>query len=405
MAFLGATAALSRARSSLTRATDIVIEVIGGAAVHALSERELQRLGVLIDAVGSSPRTMAIDAWEEQWWAATLPKRPGRILVAGCGAGREIAWLLERGWEAEAFDASASLAVEARRRASGRARVDVLDFAGFVRDAHRRLAYDAVVIGGGALSQCLSDLARRQLIAACAALCPKGPILLSWQDGTGLHERRGRRRAHALGARIGQALGELRGCDAAWRDQVRFVAHAGPTAFLEVADLEALAASVGRRAVLHHEPMPHGEIVVSGKARSASVLDAAATDLLGEVLRSRGVHFLVARGGSMRPAIPSGTQVRLEHARSATLGDVVAARMNGSLVIHRVIGLDSTGHMLIKGDACPTPDGWIEHRDLIGKVASIDDGSGARTVPPCSTPPAGCRRAVGRVARAWRALT
>ncbi|MCC7070206.1 MAG: methyltransferase domain-containing protein [Deltaproteobacteria bacterium] len=392
-------AALLKAQLTISRATSTLV---GAAALRSLREPELDRLSALMADASSLHRSDRVEPWEERWWSTALPKKPGRILVAACGAGRELVWLLERGWEVEAFDPAPSLLAVARARVGARARLERLDFARFVDEVPRRTRVDAVLIGFGALSHCLSDLSRRRLMEACDAICPRGPILLSWRDGAGLRGRGGG--AHALGARVGNALAELRGVGGAWREQLLFLPHAGPTAFLEAADLQALGASVGRSLELRSAPMPHGELVASRRARRGRTLDAAAVELLGEVLSRHGVHRMVARGGSMRPAIPSGTRLRLARASSATLGDVVAARCNGMLVIHRVIGVDAQGRMLIKGDACSAPDGWIDGRDLVGKVAALEDDKGARAVPPCSAPTPRWRRGLGRVARAWRAL-
>lgn len=397
-----AVAALASAQVALTRATSNLVDVVGGMAVHVLSERELDRLGAIIYDAGSLHRTERVEEWEQRWWKAALPKKPGRILVAACGAGRELVWLLERGWEVEGFDPAPSMVRTALARVGGRARVEVLDFAGFIDEAHRRPRFDAVLIGWGGISHCLAGTSRRQLLDACSALCPRGPILVSWQDGEGMHGRHGR--AHSLGERLGTALGELRGVGGAWREQVLFLPHAGPTAFLTAADVAALAAAGGRKLVHRGEPMPHGELLPDARAQRAGRLDAAATELLGEVLSQRGRHRMMARGGSMKPAIPSGTEVHLVRAATPSLGDVVAARVHGKLLLHRVVGVDASGGVLLKGDACPAPDGWVAPHDVLGTVQAVDDGSGARPVPPPSASSPRWRRGLLRLARARRAL-
>lgn len=403
MPFVHGVAALSRAQVALTKATSNVVVAVGAVACHSLKERELDRLAVLIYDTGSLHRSDRIDPWEHRWWAGALPKRPGRVLVAACGAGRELLWLLERGWEVEGFDPAPSLVASARARVGGRARVECLDFAAFVSESHRRERLDAILIGSTALSHCLSDASRRALVRACAALCPRGPILMSWQDG---HTARGNRgRAHGLSARVGRALGALRGLGGEWRECLSHLPHAGPTAFLEPAELHSLAKAAGRRLAMRSTPMPHGEMLAGDSSSRADAPHEVAVELLGEVLRRRGEQALVARGGSMKPTILGGARVHLASTSGAQLGDVVAARVNGTFLVHRVVGMDSKGRLLLKGDACPGPDGWIDPRDVVAKVASIDDGSGPRPVPPAGLPLPRWRRGLARLGRSARALT
>lgn len=149
----------------------------------------------------------------------------------------------------------------------------------------------------------------------------------------------------------------------------------------------------------------HGDALSTGAASVSARTRWIAVELLGDVMEARGQHDMVALGGSMTPAIPSGCRVALLCTPAPTLGDVVAARLHGSLVIHRVVGLDAAGRVLLKGDSCPTPDGWIDPRDILGRVESIDDGSGPRPVPAASPPVPRWRRGLARLERAWRALT
>jgi hypothetical protein len=78
---------------------------------------------------------------------------------------------------------------------------------------------------------------------------------------------------------------------------------------------------------------------------------------------------MVARGGSMGAAIPHGSRITLEP-RPVALGDVVAARVGvpRRLVIHRVIGVDDTGALLLCGDTCVDVDGWVMPADVLGVV-------------------------------------
>lgn len=132
---------------------------------------------------------------------------------------------------------------------------------------------------------------------------------------------------------------------------------------------------------------------------------AIAVDLLADVLARRGEHRLVAHGHSMSGAITSGSVIRLRCAASSeeiAFGDVVAARVRGGLVVHRVVGRDACDRFLLKGDACPWPDGWIERHEVIGFVVAIDDGGGFRAAGPPRPQPPRWRRALHRLRqRSW----
>ncbi len=380
-----ATAVLSRAYMASLRASQAAFDVAAGIALQSLREPELDALAAAIYDSGTLHRSERIETWEERWWSAALPAQPGTVLVAGCGAGRELQWLAARGWHVSAFDPAPTLVSMARRRVPG-ANIDVGDFASFVR-AQRAGSFDAVLIGFGAFSHCLTRTSRRALLDACASACPSGPILLSWQASGG---RAGR--ARRVGDRIGGALGALRGVMDD-RDDLVLLPHAGPTCLVPFRDVEELAAGIGRSVVGGEAPMPHASLVVRSsngalvrtthgrkpakrrdpmRGRGHADLAEVATDLLEDVLRERGTHRLVARGSSMRPAIRDGATLVLRATDEVAFGDVVAARIHGALVVHRVVGVDARGALLLQGDACPAPDGWVERRDVLGVVVTSD---------------------------------
>jgi trans-aconitate methyltransferase len=68
----------------------------------------------------------AAAAFARDWHAQPAPAdlhvivkrffRPGRSADIGCGSGREVAWLVTNGFEAEGYDGSEALIEEARRR-------------------------------------------------------------------------------------------------------------------------------------------------------------------------------------------------------------------------------------------------------------------------------------------------
>jgi signal peptidase I len=89
------------------------------------------------------------------------------------------------------------------------------------------------------------------------------------------------------------------------------------------------------------------------------------------------LHFS-AQGTSMSPLIQSGDMVQVEplDSRMIQLSDVVLFLNNkGFLVLHRVIGIrHSNGfkYFLTKGDQAKQPDGYIEMRQIKGKLTAIE---------------------------------
>jgi SAM-dependent methyltransferase len=329
--------------------------------LRALHEDELVALSVLLYNVGRRMRSETVEPWEAEWWSRSLPPAPARILVAACGAGREVRWLLDRGYRVQGFDPATSLVRIARERVGRAARIDVMDFAAFTAAA-RAAEYDAVIVGWGSFSHVLSAPARTALLAACKRTCPRGPILISWLQGAGPHT------SSSLSARLGAAVGALRGNARDASGDVLY--RIGVTHLYREGEVEELA----RAAALQFEPQaghyPHATLT-PGDATAAAARDARIRNqraLAVEALQ-RSVD-MIARGGSMSPFIPSGSRIRVVEG-APQLGDVVAATVDGELVVHRVVGCDAAGHLLLKGDASAWPDGWVAPAEIIGKIAVV----------------------------------
>lgn len=381
------------------RVTDAGWSIVERAALHALTEQELDGITQRVYDASSSYRFDRVEPWEEEWWTARLPRR-GRILVGACGAGREVLWCLGRGYSVEAFDPARSLVALARQRVQGRARIDVAGYSEFIAGSVGIGQFDAIILGWGSLSHVMSADSRAALLATCARICPGGPTLASWLGARDAPSGRSAR----VGARLGRALGALRGIPLRTVDSDTIYLHIGATHHFDDRELATLC----RRAGLAFRPesgsYPHATLTVDAQAAKRA---EAAADLVAEALGRGAPIEVVAQGRSMGPAISHGERVSLRALAAHELlteGDVVAARFQGDLLIHRVVDRDASGRVLLRGDACPAPDGWVERRELLGKVVSVDDGSGPRSVPPCLPPAPRWRRGFGRVGRAWRAL-
>lgn len=94
-------------------------------------------------------------------------------------------------------------------------------------------------------------------------------------------------------------------------------------------------------------------------------------ELLEDVLRRRGRVTFHADGRSMRPVLPPGCEVTVRAMeRPARVGDVVLARVEGRLTLHRVIRRRSDGRVVLQGDAMPYADPPVRSRDVLGRVVS-----------------------------------
>ena len=97
-------------------------------------------------------------------------------------------------------------------------------------------------------------------------------------------------------------------------------------------------------------------------------------EILSSVIE-RGVPFrFQASGMSMSPLVRSGDVLTNSPIESPLrLGDVVAFRdsISGRFAIHRIVGLGNHG-LLIKGDNCIEPDGWMAPGSILGRVTRIE---------------------------------
>jgi hypothetical protein len=199
-------------------------------------------------------------AWEERWYERDLPPGPARVLVGGCGAGREMLALRQRGYDVSGFEPAASLCHSARRNLSHPANPAKANHAKVWQLSYEDLAhtaptcrelmadgpYAAVILGWGSFSHVLEQGMRERVIQGLARLCPAGPILLSvhltrpnasvkrqsWLD-------RGARRA-------GRGVGKLRNLPEPIGRADLLLPRAGFVHQFTEGELQELAGSIGR---------------------------------------------------------------------------------------------------------------------------------------------------------------
>ena len=88
-----------------------------------------------------------------------------------------------------------------------------------------------------------------------------------------------------------------------------------------------------------------------------------------ELARAGKPVSFVARGGSMWPAIRSGSLVELRPCdpRSLEDGDLAGFERDGEVVVHRVVGRGE-GTLTFRGDALPHADGAVALERVLGRA-------------------------------------
>jgi hypothetical protein len=115
-----------------------------------------------------------------------------------------------------------------------------------------------------------------------------------------------------------------------------------------------------------HEPLPADQL-------------AAISELWGRTGRELLVRFT---GSSMAPALGSETEVKLACGSGGAVGDVVAVRTGGTVIVHRVVARSATGAWIVtRGDARLLPDMPATGDAVIGLVSSRRGPRGFEDVP------------------------
>lgn len=200
-------------------------------------------------------------SWEESWYERDLPAPPARVLVGGCGAGREMLALLQRGYDVSGFEPAASLFQSARRNVSNPVKANPVkanpakvwqlryeDLANTTacRELMADGPYAAVILGWGSFSHVLEPGMRERVVQVLGRLCPTGPILLSVHLArpNAIVKRqswlyRGARRA-------GRGVGKLRSLPEPIGRADLLLPRAGFVHQFTAGELQELAGSIGR---------------------------------------------------------------------------------------------------------------------------------------------------------------
>ncbi len=270
-ALAAAAAALGRLDRRTTRVLAAARASADGFFGQALSPKERAALGKALynDSPEFSDPGKLFD-WEARWFEGTLPKPGGRILVGGCGAGRELLALEAMGYRVDGFDPAPRYVQQCQERSLPDALVLVGDYESLTQTVledrpvgrlgelcQRR--YEAVLLGWGSFTHVLEPNAQLRALQALARLCPDGPLLLSfWGEGLQGAPRRRQGRAFGLGQRLGGALGRWRGVTSPASDAETYITTLGFGYTFGAGQLEGLALALGRRLEWTPDPQVYG---------------------------------------------------------------------------------------------------------------------------------------------------
>lgn len=171
------------AKNSRQAAGNLLAQLMSG------EEREAFSMARYSASVCEAEAKRGLRRWEKEWFAATLPVPPARVLVAACGTGREVIALLDQGYEIDAFDGAERALDVAKKECGQRARIVQATYRDLVLASQgdetnpltnfTRTRYSAVLLGWGSLTHVSGQSERGKVLRACAALT-EGPILMSF---------------------------------------------------------------------------------------------------------------------------------------------------------------------------------------------------------------------------------
>ena len=106
----------------------------------------------------------------------------------------------------------------------------------------------------------------------------------------------------------------------------------------------------------------------------------ALRNLASGLLDEGRVVRIEASGYSMYPTIKPGNIIHIEPVKSPkdlNPGDIIAWKREDDLVVHRLIGFDSSKgvSVITRGDSSGTPDRPVEFSIIAGKVVLIEKGN------------------------------
>jgi SAM-dependent methyltransferase len=166
----------------LSRPLQALPTVLAAAGAGALRRRQVQAaIGQMWDDVArlEDGERLGWHAWESEFYGAYLGPA-GRVLLVGCGTGRDLVPLVERGHQAMGIDLSAAAVEAARERLARRGLAAELRV-GPVEDASLPADFDVAVFSWLCYAYLLGSEARvRALRRLRECVQPDGRVLVSY---------------------------------------------------------------------------------------------------------------------------------------------------------------------------------------------------------------------------------
>lgn len=251
-----------RADRALSSALQRSRHVLQGLLSEALSPAEHAALTRRIYAQREVYGPPGLWPWERAWFERDLPPPPAKLLVGGCGSGRELRALAQQGYRVDGFEPVPSLLASARRALGDRARLFRLGYEELAGDGVNALAeeapYAAVILGWGSFSHVLERRRRELALAALSRLCPDGPLLLSYHAERPTDAAVRASRSASWGQRLGRGVRRLRRLAPNGEPPEAFLPHAGFIHTFSEPELCALARAVSRELRWGDQPRAYG---------------------------------------------------------------------------------------------------------------------------------------------------
>jgi SAM-dependent methyltransferase len=134
-------------------------------------------------SLSSDDEDGGLETWERRLYDRVL--RPSdRVLLAGCGTGRDLVALVERGWDVTGLDHSSEI-VGLAREALARRGLTARVIDSFIEAAELDARYDVVVLSGGTYSYVQGSARRVAMLGRLANhLSPGGRFVLTYGSAT-----------------------------------------------------------------------------------------------------------------------------------------------------------------------------------------------------------------------------
>lgn len=238
-AALRAAHTLARGRNGLVRGVLRLADADDAAALTAWSYGRSHNY--------STPwhQDMGLFDFERDAFQRYLPASPASVLVIGCGGGRELVALAERGYRVAGLDPVPALVQAAAARLGLETPLETAALSDLVRPALLPGPFDAVVVGWGAWGHVLR---RRDRVSGLHTLRARsdGPVLLSWA----MEERPGLRAgAHTAATAAVTATDARAGTEApdwpGWRARAVLSPHMGCQVRLSPTDVASEGEEAG----------------------------------------------------------------------------------------------------------------------------------------------------------------